>query len=146
MRICASAPSLFASVSVSEVLGCGESLCRSQWDFDGPRRVFTHNSFECVSQFLCSQPCHPHLITFPTHSRWLKISSWRKNALQEMTHIPQHIVLSEFTAAHVYGARSSQQLECPKKVLCQEAVVRRCSGKHTQCCTARVERKSGRVR
>ena len=42
------------------------------------RRVFTHNSFECVSQFLCSQPCHAHLITFPTQSRWLKILSWRK--------------------------------------------------------------------
>ena len=84
LRICASAPSLFASVSVSEVLGCGESPCRSQWDFDRSRRVFTHNSFECVSQFLCSQPCHGgHLITFPTHSRWLKISSWRKNALQK---------------------------------------------------------------
>ena len=35
LRICASAPSLFASVSVFEVLGCGESPCRSQWDFDG---------------------------------------------------------------------------------------------------------------
>ena len=33
LRLCASAPSLFASVSV--VLGCSVSPCRSQWDFDG---------------------------------------------------------------------------------------------------------------
>ena len=42
------------------------------------RRVFAHNSFECVSQFLCFQPCHAHLTTFPTHLRWHKISSWRE--------------------------------------------------------------------
>ena len=47
------------------------------------RRVFTHNSFECVSQFLCSQPFHAHLITFPTHSRWLKISSWKKRVAKK---------------------------------------------------------------
>ena len=52
VRICASAPSLLASVSDSEVLGCGESPCRSQWDFDGHVVFLTHNSFECVSQFL----------------------------------------------------------------------------------------------
>ena len=37
-RTCAYAqvrPSLFASVSVPEVLGCSVSPCRSQWDFDG---------------------------------------------------------------------------------------------------------------
>ena len=28
------------------------SLCRSQWDFDGHVVFCTHNSFECVSQFL----------------------------------------------------------------------------------------------
>ena len=79
LRICASAPSLFASVSLSEVLGCGESPCRSQWDFDG-HVVFLPTTVLNASHS-CSQPCHAHLITFPTHSRWLKISSWRKNAL-----------------------------------------------------------------
>ena len=35
LRLCTSAPTLFASVSVLVVLGCSVSPCRSQWDFDG---------------------------------------------------------------------------------------------------------------
>ena len=41
------------------------------------RCVFTHNSFECVSQFLCFQPCHAHLITFPTHSQDIELEKKR---------------------------------------------------------------------
>ena len=66
-RTCAYAHLRLPSLPLFLSLKCQvtASPCRSQWDFDGHVVFCSHNSFECVSQFLCSQPgptCCVHLI------------------------------------------------------------------------------------
>ena len=84
-RTCAYAQVRLPSLPLFLSLKCYVTVspCRSQWDFDGHFVFCAHKSFDCVSQFLCSQPGP----TCCVYSIWLKISSWGEKTCCTNSHL-----------------------------------------------------------